>query len=273
MAKKPLISVIIPTKNEARNIVRLLRSLKIQDNKYRAEVILIDNYSRDKTVTLAKPFVDEIIIAGPERSAQRNLGANKAQGKWLLFLDADMQLTSGVIKECLQLANSKQIVAILERSIGKTFWGRAIALERNCYDKMSLLIAARFFPKDKFLKLGGFDEDLPAGEDWDLTQRFIKAGFSVVLTKNSRLNHYEPDESLPKMLSKELYYISHIQKYAQKHQKAFAKQSNLSYRSSIWFKSWRQLASHPTLTAGFLFYKLLVFLLFLVFGKRNLIAR
>ena len=85
------ISIIIATKNEENNISRLLRSLKEQTFRD-FETIIVDNNSSDQTKKIASKFTSKIFIHGPERSTQRNYGLEKAIGKYILFLDADMEL-------------------------------------------------------------------------------------------------------------------------------------------------------------------------------------
>ncbi|MBI2011685.1 glycosyltransferase [Candidatus Daviesbacteria bacterium] len=253
------LSIIIPTKNEEKNIVRLLKSI---DPKL-AEVILVDNFSTDKTVKLATPYLNKLFLAGPERSAQRNFGAKKASGDYLLFLDADMALSKNLIEKCLNATSEKKTIwAIKEKSIGRSFWGKALALERNCYIDQDYIIAARFFSKKDFLKIGGYDPNLPAGEDWDLTQRFINKGYRIQII-NTPIIHHESTDSILNLLKKEYYYIKNIQKYAKKHPNAFKNQSSIIYRIKIWLKCWEELIKYPLLTLVFLFYKFLVWLMFL----------
>ncbi len=264
MKKNPLVSVIIPTKNEEKNIVRCLKSIKKQKYHESIEIILVDNNSVDKTVEFAKPYITKVITKGPERSAQRNVGARMAKGKWLLFIDADMELSPDVIEECLGLAKNRTltpIVTITEQSIGATFWGKALALEHNCYKYTFWLQAARFFPKQYFLKLGGYDENLVAGEDWDITERFRDEGLPNLYTKHSYLTHHEPEVSLLNLLKKEIFYIKHINKYAQKHPLSFSYQGSLLYRMFLWTRHWGELLGHPILTLGFMWYKFLVWLI------------
>ena len=264
MKKNTVVSVIIPTKNEEKNIARCLTSIKKQKCNYSIEIILVDNFSYDKTVELAKPYITKVITAGPERSAQRNIGAKAARGDWLLFLDADMELSPDVIEESLSLTKNRivtPIITITEKSIGTTFWGKSLALEHNCYQYTFWLQAARFFPKKIFLKVGGYDENLVAGEDWDITERFRDEGLPNLYTKYSYLTHHEPDDSLLKLLKKEMFYIKHIDKYAQKHPLSFSYQGSLLYRMFLWTRHWGELLHQPILTTSFLSYKFLVWLI------------
>lgn len=266
----PAVSVIIPTKNEELNIARCLKSIGKQTYKGRIEVIVIDNFSDDQTAEIAQRYAEKVILAGPERSVQRNIGAKKATGKWLLFIDADMQLKPSAIENCISLVYpSPSIVALKELSVGQTFWGKALALEKNCYQDATYLIAARLFPKSDFIKLGGYDPRMFAAEDWDITQRLLQKGYRLLVTKKPAVIHYEPTYSLLTLLKKELYYVSNIHNYSKKQRKAFEKQSDPGYRLSIWFKNWHNLLSQPLLTAAFVFYKLIVWLLWLFHTQKK----
>ena len=95
----PVVSVIVTTKNEEQNIGACLKSL-VQQSMPPLEVIVVDNYSEDKTTEIAQEYGAKVFQLGPERSAQRNYGVEKAQGKYILYLDADMRLSPRVIEEC-----------------------------------------------------------------------------------------------------------------------------------------------------------------------------
>lgn len=270
--KEPLLSIIIPTKNEEKNITRCLRSIKKQTYKGHIEIILVDNHSEDRTVAIATPYVSEVIIAGPERSAQRNVGAQRARGKWLLFVDADMELSPDVLEECLTLTQERviePIIAITEKGVGHTFWGKALALERNCYVYTFWLQAARFFPRHYFLKYGGYDETLVAGEDWDITQRLRDVGLPMLMTKQSYIIHHEPKLSFIQLMRKELYYTQHIDNYAVRHPLPFSYQGSLLYRTFVWSRSWHTLIQHPILTSAFLAYKLFIWFFWQFYKRRS----
>lgn len=261
----PSVSVIIPTKNEAGNILRCVKSIKKQKYKGRIEIVLVDNFSTDRTVDIATPYVNNIIEAGPERSSQRNLGAKKAKGNYLLFLDADMECSPAVISECVFLATNSiypPIVAIAEEARGNDFWGKALALEKNCYRVApTWLWAARFFPKKLFLKYGLYDTKLVSGEDWDVSQRLIKKGIPLLSTQKSYVFHYENTSNIYKLLEKEYYYIKNIYRYAKKQPIAFSYQGSILYRGFVWARNWRKLVRYPLLTTAFLSYKFFVWLM------------
>jgi glycosyltransferase involved in cell wall biosynthesis len=102
---KPLISLIIPTLNEEKYIGKLLESIKLQDFPH--ETIIADGGSQDKTLEIAKKY-DTIILKKNKNTPKvnndgaraRNDAARIARADWLLFLDADVVLKKGFLKEC-----------------------------------------------------------------------------------------------------------------------------------------------------------------------------
>ena len=99
----PLVSVVITTKNEEKNIENCLKSiLKQTYPRDKIEIIVVDNNSTDRTKEIARRYTDKVYNKGPERSAQRNFGAKQAKGEYYLYLDADMILSPNVISECVE---------------------------------------------------------------------------------------------------------------------------------------------------------------------------
>jgi GT2 family glycosyltransferase len=201
--------------------------------------------------------VDRLIVAGPERSAQRNRGAREAAGSILCFLDADMWLEPDVIETAVDLFTTQppvRLACIPERSIGHNFWARAKALERNCYVDEPSVMAARLFDRAYFLELGGFDEHLTGPEDWDLTQRARGAGPLPILTRC--LWHDEGCITLRSQLRKKFYYARSFARYARKHPRQARGQANLLLRPA-YLRHWRELARQPLLAAGMFTLRLL----------------
>ena len=171
---KPLVSTIISTKNEGFNLTRLITSIKSQTYP-NIEIVVVDNHSSDKTVNIARKFGARVYIRGPERSAQRNYGVIKSQGKYVLILDADMELTPNVIAQCVKLGESGLGGMIIpEKSVGEGFWAAVKSEERSWYLGDDSIEAERFFNKAILLAAGGYDESITGPEDWDLPLRTRK---------------------------------------------------------------------------------------------------
>ncbi len=98
-----MISAVILTKNEEKNILKCINSLKFCD-----EIIVIDDDSEDKTVEIAKKIGANVFIHSLDNdfSKQRNFGLNKASGEWVLFIDADEQVPSSLREDIIQSINN-----------------------------------------------------------------------------------------------------------------------------------------------------------------------
>lgn len=250
---KSQISVVIPTKNEEFNIDRCIKSVTRSNSSLDVEIIVVDNESTDQTVSIAKHLGARVFRTGPERSSQRNLGAQKAKGQYLLFLDADMEIENEVLSECLKLADQGATAVILtEKSVGQTFWNKCRALEKSCYWGDNLIEAARFFDRRLFLELGGYDEELIASEDWDLTQRIRKLGLKIDRTKKFVL-HHEKETNPYTAAKKKYYYGLNLSRYLAKHPRHAWKQYQ-PFRNAFW-RNASTLAKHPIETFGLVILK------------------
>jgi glycosyltransferase involved in cell wall biosynthesis len=163
-------TVVVPTRNSERTIESCLRSLR--DQSLQCSVVVVDNHSRDATRSLADAYADLVIVGGPERSAQRNLGARAAPASVVGFVDSDMVVGPHVVEQAVQaIASGAGAVIVPERSFGEGFWAGVRAYERSFYEGAEAVEAARFFAWRVFDAIGGWDEELTGPEDWDLTLR------------------------------------------------------------------------------------------------------
>ncbi|MDE2025631.1 MAG: glycosyltransferase family 2 protein [Patescibacteria group bacterium] len=99
-----MISAIVLTKNEEKNIVDCLKSLSFCD-----EIIVIDDNSTDDTLALAKQHNAKVFphTLSQDFSKQRNFGLSKASGDWILFVDADERISKNLEQEIMRVV-SKQ---------------------------------------------------------------------------------------------------------------------------------------------------------------------
>lgn len=90
MTNTPKLSVIIPTKNEAKLLPRCLQSLARQKTSIPFEIIIVDTNSIDKTPEIAKSFGARV-ISEPKKGKvfAFRYGADNARGKILCFTEAD----------------------------------------------------------------------------------------------------------------------------------------------------------------------------------------
>ena len=126
MKNKPSVSVIIPTYNSEKTIEKCLESIRNQSYK-NIEIIVVDRFSMDKTVEIAEKYGARIIQDYGERTRAKNIGLKKAKGKYVLFVDSDMELSKDVVKECVELMEKDDKIGgiiVPERSVGDGFWVR-----------------------------------------------------------------------------------------------------------------------------------------------------
>ena len=216
----PLVSIIIPTFNSQKNLKGLLESIQ-QQTYPNIETIVIDRHSTDGTVETARKFKAKVYLLKAERSKAKNYGARKARGEFLLFLDSDMKPTPKLVQECVERTRTENVDALIipELSKGNNALARCkklekAALEKTRGEKASFCIP-RFFRKNVFLALGGFNEKLVFGEDFDFYERFKKAGYKTGKTRSIIL-HYE-SSSLRKTVLKAYYYGETISPLIQSH--------------------------------------------------------
>lgn len=254
MRKNNVVSIVITTKNEEDVLESLLISINKQTYK-NIEVILVDNNSQDNTLKIARKFKKlKICNFGPERSAQRNYGANISNGEYLLFLDADMRLSPNVVKECVKVAKSEKkigSVIIPEQSIAFAFWEKVKAFERSFYNEKgdSITDAARFFKRDAFRKAGGYDETITGPEDWDLPETIRELGYLDGRVAE-KIYHRERATSLLTLFKKKFYYGLYANRYLNKHNIPIISPKTVYFLRPLFYRNWRKLLSHPLLSFG-----------------------
>lgn len=250
------VSIVIPTFNEEKNIVRLLKSIRDQSYK-NIETIVVDDGSSDKTISLAKKYTKKVFArAHAERSVQRNFGALQANGKYLMFLDADMELSHDVVSQCVELISTRKkigSITIPEVSIAKTFWEKVKKYEREFYNLSGDLEieSARFFPTKLFNQVGGYDENITGPEDWDLPESIYKLGYKSARIK-AKIKHYERVSSLWSLAKKKYYYGLRSHVYLTKHKVNLVSAKTIYFLRPVFYKNWKKLVSKPILSFSML---------------------
>ncbi|MBU3957701.1 MAG: glycosyltransferase [Nanoarchaeota archaeon] len=201
------VSVIIPCYNAESAILRTLEALDNQTAKG-FEVILADDGSQDRTVSIAKSFKPRnfklIVIPGKHAgpAAQRNRGAEKAKGGILLFTDSDCVPDGNWVEEMAKPFSDKNIVGVsgAYKTLNKNkliarFEGYEIARrhERMAKQKYINFIGSfsAGYRKAVFKKFGGFSSEFKRAdaEDPELSFKIAKAGCKMVFNPNAIVAH------------------------------------------------------------------------------------
>jgi len=263
----PLVSVVVATRNEEKNIANCLRSIRAQSFK-NIELIVVDNSSEDKTVEIAKKYGAKVHTKGPERSSQRNYGAHVSSGEFLLYLDADMILSPNVVEECVEKCEVGGVDAVYipERIVGKGFWTKVRDFERSFYTG-TVIDAVRFIRKNLFERVEGFDESLVGPEDWDFDKRIRKIGRTGIA--NADIYHNEGGFNIKWYLEKKKYYTKGIENYARKWGPNDLETMN---QMGIWYRlvgvfveedKWRKFIKNPPLMIAMYYLRFKVALAYL----------
>jgi glycosyltransferase involved in cell wall biosynthesis len=196
-------SIIVPTFNSAKYVAECISSILSQSCQ-NFEIILIDNFSTDKTIEVVKQFNQNKIKIFQKRNfgiiaASRNFGISKASGEYLAFLDSDDFWYPEKLQVCeTSLGNCDMICHLLDGAHKKnqtknknkiTFL--QLFLRGNCIATSSVIVK-----KSLIKKFGQFDEerDLVTAEDYDLWLRLLK-NQAVVEIINQNLGFYRQHEN------------------------------------------------------------------------------
>lgn len=247
---RALVSVVVPTKDAIRTIERCLRSIREQTWPS-VQLVVVDNWSTDGTWEVAQEWADLAMQAGPERSAQRNLGIERAHGEWILWIDADMELPATILERVVGVADRDDADAVFvpEVTIGDGYWTRCRALERSCCTEEILVQSPRLVRRQYLLDTGGFLTSLSGTEDAELRTRMIEDG-RVLARVPDMIVHDEGRLRFVPILRKRYYYGKGLTRYGHDHPGALSGQATAAMRSYI--RNWRRLVAQPTVAVGVL---------------------
>ena len=199
------LTIVIPAKNEAKLIPRLLTSLTTQDYSKMSStrVLVADAGSTDGTPEVVMSFRDRLnvsVIPGGLPSVGRNRGAAEADTPYVLFLDADVELAETyLIRRCVEKAKARRLQLVTTNILcregnlvdnlfyrGNDVFQYLSWLHRPFATGMFML-----FDVKKFRELGGFHEQIQYAEDYRLSQQINRLRFGIVrggvYTTNRRL--------------------------------------------------------------------------------------
>ncbi len=196
LTTSPLVSVVIPTYNHSQYLPIAIKS--VLDQTYpNIEIVIVDNYSTDKTEEIVKSFQDN--QPGEENTrvikyfkfankgiiaASRNYGIKQAQGEYIAFLDSDDVWYEDKTTQQVKVISRDQEIGLVYCtfnmingegvSIKKVVGPNVHDIKGYCYDQLlncNFVVASSALVKKQVLDdVGGFDEseDLVASEDYDL---------------------------------------------------------------------------------------------------------
>lgn len=219
MIKEPLISVIIPVHNDPEGLNDTITSIVNQKfNQDSYEIIVVDNDSKDKTLTIANEFKErcpnliKVFIEDKIQSsyAARNKGINSSTGEIIVFIDADMTVELEWLFKIKQLMSEKDIkyagcnVEIVQKN--KSFAGlynkiTGFKVGGRIKFKHYAPTCCLVIKREIIDKIGLFDYRLISGGDMEFGNRAWCAGYEQVFAENIKMSHPARD-TMKKLLKK-----------------------------------------------------------------------
>ena len=174
------VSVVIPTHNRAATIERAVESVLAQTYK-NIELIVVDDAGQDETLSLLKKYssVKTIVLNAPAGvSAARNRGVRASRGEWVAFLDSDDEWLPDKLEKQRKLLRREETPLVHSEEI----WirnGRRVNSKKKhrksggdiferCLKLCLISPSAVVMKRTLFDEMGGFDENFPVCEDYDL---------------------------------------------------------------------------------------------------------
>jgi glycosyltransferase involved in cell wall biosynthesis len=209
----PFVSIIIPAKNEEKNIGLCLGALtNIDYPKEKYELILVDNGSSDNTMTIAENFGVRV-FEKPELtiSGLRNYGAKMASGEYFAFVDADVVVSKEWLLKAVALFTNDSIACVgcgprlpenptwVERT-----WDLQIRAMPDNGIRQWLASMNMIIRKDVYHEVGGFNEDLITCEDVDLGYR-VSRKYKIIHDKNVDAVHLGEAKTIRQFVKKEFW--------------------------------------------------------------------
>jgi glycosyltransferase involved in cell wall biosynthesis len=198
------VGACIPCFNAEVTLSRAARSVRGQSVKVR-ELVIVDDGSTDSSVQVAEHAADRCVRFARNlgRGAARQRGIEELDEEYVLFCDAGLELPPTFVEKALTYFTSDRIAAvfgIVSDPNPKSFcdrWrnrhlfkaGAKGGISRNA----SLMTGGALLKRSAIIAVGGFNPRLVAGEDQELGERLLRAGYEVICDPGLRLRPLQRD--------------------------------------------------------------------------------
>ena len=193
--RQPDLSVVIPAYNETAHLGNLIESIRHNLYDLDLEIIVVDNGSTDDTAELAQQAGTHLVkIPKDSISKARNIGAATAAADVIAFIDADVRLTRSwavtmkqrypEIRDHYMITGSRYMIPENPSNLDK-YWFEPLSEKEVTYINGGNLILS----KTSFDKIGGFDEALSTGEDFEFCVRGRNRGAQINIDRELQSIH------------------------------------------------------------------------------------
>lgn len=209
--KPPFFSVIITTYNRAELLNRALQSL-LSQSETDWEALIIDDGSTDNTVEIVSPYLEteKLYYKAQENKGfieAKNVGIQKARGRYLTFLDSDDEYAPHHLKIRKRILTKERDIDLLQggvKVIGEEYVPDSNAPERQIH-LSECAISGTFFIKTEIMdQLHGF-QGTALTTDADFMERAKRKKFHIKTTDfPTYIYHREKEDSVTKKLMKKV---------------------------------------------------------------------
>ena len=178
------ISIVVPAFNEEKLLGATLRSIQaalvsFTTRGWSTEIVICDNNSTDATPKVAEAAEAKVVFEPINQIARaRNTGANAATGDWLIFVDADSHPTPELFGDVAEQIESGRCMAggCVIKMDERHFFADRLTAVWNWVSRIRKWSAGSFIfcRTDAFREVGGFNLNLFASEEIDLSNRLKK---------------------------------------------------------------------------------------------------
>ena len=208
------VSVIIPAKNESKNIATCIDSIIKQDFIGFLEIIVVDNCSTDNTVQIAKTKGVQVLVTNANSPAGvRNYGSKKAKYEILAFIDGDCEAPTDWISRSVSALKSDDRIGACGGPYRSPTSANWIVKSWSPVSRLEGKIKNKLLPggniivwKSIFEKIDGFDEGLITAEDDDFCHSLTCAGYDIEYDLSRAVIHYGYPDSFKTVFKKSIWH-------------------------------------------------------------------
>ena len=254
----PLVSINIATYNSGKTLGKCLESIKNQTYK-NIEIVIMDSYSKDKTLDIAKSY-GAMIVYAPTLATARKAGSDASKGEYIFIVDSDQILEKDVVEKCVHACENEGFdgVTLFEKSliIKGTFVEKVIAYDKEIFhslqddDPIKGTAIPRFFRASYFKKVE-FDKNPPITfEHTIIHHKIVQMGAKIKFV-NAYIWHHET--ATIREVARKFFRYGYFYIPAYKFNKELAIHHSMPRRTYFHYKALR----NPVLFVG-LFYVYMV---------------
>lgn len=208
------LSIVIITKNQAWNVCRLIESaLKESRTVESHEIVLVDSASTDDTVALACRYPIGVLQLERDQhlcaAAGRYVGCVYASGRYVLFLDGDMELCHGWLDQALRLCRAHSDVAavtgrVVDLPLEETDHGHRCGKgNTDVAEEVPFGGGATMYRRAVLEEAGTFNPYLYSDEEPELCVRIRHTGYRIMKLQSPIAYHYtQPQNALSTVLAR-----------------------------------------------------------------------